>query len=171
VIIGDPKKSRKKWERPGHPWIKARLEEEMRLLGAYGLRNKRELWIAQTYLRRIRGRARALLSLPPDKRATEEKRLIERLYNLGVLKSPSATLDDILGLTISDILERRLQTVVYRKGLAKTIHQARQLIVHGHIAIGGRRVTSPGYLVSREEENMIGFYPTSPYYEKTIQMR
>lgn len=165
ICIGDPRKPRKKWERPGHPWIKARLEEEMRIVGMYGLRNKRELWIAQTYLRKIRHRARALLSLPQDLRSAEEKRLIERLYNMGLLKTTSATLDDILNLTVSDVLERRLQTLVYRKGLAKSIHQARQLIVHGHIAIGGRRVTSPGYLVSREEENLIGFYPISPYYK------
>ncbi|MGC9148497.1 MAG: 30S ribosomal protein S4 [Sulfolobales archaeon] len=165
--MGDPRKSRKKWERPGHPWIKSRLEEEMRLIGAYGLRNKREIWLAQTLLRNIRKRARMLLSLPVDVRSVEEKRLIERLYNMGLLKNSTASLDDVLSLTISDVLERRLQTIVYRRGLAKTIHQARQLIVHGHVAIGGRRVTSPGYLVSREEENMISFYPTSPYYDKT----
>ncbi|MEM1633345.1 MAG: 30S ribosomal protein S4 [Sulfolobales archaeon] len=165
--MGDPRKPRKKWERPGHPWIKSRLEEEMRLLGAYGLRNKRELWRAQTYLRRIRERARALLSLPQDARSAEEKRLIERLYRIGLLKITNATLDDILNLTVSDVLERRLQTLVYRKGLSKSIHHARQLIVHGHIAIGGRRVTSPGYLVSRDEEDLIGFYPTSPYYSSS----
>ncbi|MEL9929976.1 MAG: 30S ribosomal protein S4 [Sulfolobales archaeon] len=165
--MGDPRKPRKKWEKPGHPWIKSRLEEEMRLLGAYGLRNKRELWRAQTYLRRIRERARALLSLPQDARSAEEKRLIERLYRIGLLKITNATLDDILNLTVSDVLERRLQTLVYRKGLSKSIHHARQLIVHGHIAIGGRRVTSPGYLVSRDEEDLIGFYPTSPYYSSS----
>ena len=165
--MGDPRKPRKKWERPGHPWIKSRLEEEMRLLGAYGLRNKRELWRAQTYLRRIRERARALLSLPQDARSAEEKRLIERLYRIGLLKIINATLDDILNLTVSDVLERRLQTLVYRKGLSKSIHHARQLIVHGHIAIGGRRVTSPGYLVSRDEEDLIGFYPTSPYHSSS----
>lgn len=169
--MGDPRKPRKKWERPGHPWIKSRLEDEMRLVGTYGLRNKRELWLAQTLLRRIRHRARELLSLPLDVRSVEEKRLIERLYRIGLLKSTSASLDDILSLTVSDVLERRLQTIVYRKGLAKSIHHARQLIVHGHIAIGGRRITSPGYLVSREEENMIGFYPTSPYYEKSLVER
>ncbi|MEM0457523.1 MAG: 30S ribosomal protein S4, partial [Sulfolobales archaeon] len=122
---------------------------------------------AQTYLRRIRERARALLSLPQDARSAEEKRLIERLYRIGLLKITNATLDDILNLTVSDVLERRLQTLVYRKGLSKSIHHARQLIVHGHIAIGGRRVTSPGYLVSRDEEDLIGFYPTSPYYSSS----
>lgn len=160
--MGDPKKPRKKWERPGHPWIKARLEEEMRLMGEYGLRNKRELWRAQTLLRKIRARARSLLALPPDVRAKEEEALVNRLYKMGLLKSATASLDDILSISISDVLERRLQTIIYRKGIAKTIHMARQLVVHGHIAIAGRKVTSPGYLVSRDEEELIGLYRGTP---------
>jgi len=163
IIMGDPKKPRKKWEPPGHPWVKERLMEEMRLVGIYGLRNKRELWIAKTMLRRIRARARALLSKPPELRAAEEKALITRLYKLGLLPSENATLDDVLSLTVDHILERRLQTIVYKKGLAKSIHEARQLIAHGHIAINGRRVTAPGYLVKRDEEDAIDLYPLSPY--------
>lgn len=160
--MGDPRKSRKKWERPGHPWIKERLIEEMELVGKYGLRNKRELWLAQTYLRNIRNRAKALLSLTPDERSVRERDLARKLYSLGLLQKEHGTIDDILGLTVEDVLQRRLQTIVHRKGLAKTIHEARQLIVHGHISIGGRRVTSPGYLVNREEEQLIGFTPGSP---------
>ncbi len=163
--MGDPKKPRKKWERPGHPWIKSRLEEEMRLIGEYGLRNKRELWRAQTFLRNIRRRAKMLLALPEEVREAEERSLVNKLYRLGLLASTSATLDDILNLTVRDILERRLQTIVFRKGLAKTIHHARQLIAHGHIAIDGHRVTSPGHLVSRDEEERISFYYLSPYYK------
>jgi len=68
-----------------------------------------------------------------------------------------------LGLRTKDLLERRLQTIVFRKGLAKTIYQARQLVVHGHIAIAGRRVTSPGYIVPVDEENLIDFYHSSPF--------
>ncbi|MCQ4335807.1 MAG: 30S ribosomal protein S4, partial [Sulfolobales archaeon] len=66
----------------------------------------------------------------------------------------------------------RLQTIVFKKGLARTIHQARQLIVHGHIAIGGRRVTSPGYIVKKSEEDLIDFYPTSPFKNRppTVQV-
>ncbi len=164
--MGDPKKSRKKWERPGHPWIKERLLEEMELVGKYGLRNKRELWRAQTLLRRIRERAKALLSLAPEVRAEREAELVRRLYKMGVLESEKATVDEILGLTVEDILQRRLQTVVYRKGLSRTIHEARQLIVHGHIAVGGRRVTSPGYLVGRETEDLIDIAPGSPMAER-----
>ena len=75
----------------------------------------------------------------------------------------------MLGLTVRDVLERRLQTLVYKKGLALSIYHARQLIVHGHIAINGRRVRSPGYLVSREEEDKIGYYPLSPYAKRALK--
>jgi len=165
--VGDPKKPRKKWESPGHPWIKERLVREMELVGYYGLRNKRELWIFQTMLRKIRHRARALLRLPPEQREAQTRMLIERLYRLGVLPSSNATLSDVLNLTVEALLERRLQTIVWRKGLAKTVHQARQLIVHGHIAVRGRRVTSPNYLVSRDEEPYVDFYPLSPFAKRS----
>ncbi|MDT7861858.1 MAG: 30S ribosomal protein S4 [Saccharolobus sp.] len=161
--MGDPRKSRKKWETPGHPWIKDRLRREEELIGKYGLRNKREIWIAQTIIRKFRHQARSLLALPPAERAVRERQLVLKLSKIGLLKSQNATIDDILSLTEEDLLERRLQTVVYKKGLAATIHQARQLIVHGHIAIGGRRVTSPGYIVSVDEENLIDYYVTSPF--------
>ncbi len=164
--MGDPKKPRKKWERPGHPWIKERLQREMELVGYYGLRNKRELWLFQTMLRKIRHQARALLALPPEQREERVKSLVNRLYKLGILPSPNATISDILNIPIEAILERRLQTIVWRKGLAKTPHQARQLIVHGHIAIKGRRVTSPNYLVTIDEEPYVDFYPTSPFAKK-----
>ncbi|MEM0340885.1 MAG: 30S ribosomal protein S4 [Acidilobaceae archaeon] len=160
--MGDPKKSRKKWMGPKHPWIKERLLKEMELMGRYGLRNKRELWIAETLARRYRHRARALLALPEELREIEFKRLVAKLAKLGVL-SENATLDDVLSLTGEHFLQRRLQTIVYSKRMAKTIHEARQLIVHGHIAIRGRRVTSPGYLVSVEEEPLVDYAPDSPY--------
>lgn len=161
--MGDPKKSRRKWESPGHPWIKSRLEREMELVGTYGLRNKRELWIAETMLRRVKHLARSLLALPEEEREKRLNQLVARLYSMGILPAPNATITDILSLSTEAVLERRLQTIVWKKGLAKTVHQARQLIVHGHIAVRGRRVTSPGYLVSREDEKYIDFYPTSPY--------
>lgn len=153
--MGDPKKPRKKWERPGHPWIKDRLAKELELIGKYGLRNKKEIWIAQTILRELRGKAKALLSLPPEVRAVKERQVISKLYSMGLLETESAVLEDVLGLDVEHVLERRLQTLVFKKGLAKSIYHARQLVVHGHIAIGGRRVTSPGYLVPRSEENLI----------------
>ncbi|MCC6034172.1 MAG: 30S ribosomal protein S4 [Desulfurococcaceae archaeon] len=159
--MGDPKKSRRTWEGPRHPWRKEVLVEESRLLGLYGLRNKRELWKAMSIVRYYRHRARALLAAPPEIREREERALIERLIKLGLLKE-GAKLDNILDLRVDDLLERRLQTVVYRKGLARTIYEARQLIIHGHIAIKGRRIRSPGYLVTVDEEPYVDYYPYSP---------
>ncbi|MEM2616729.1 MAG: 30S ribosomal protein S4, partial [Thermofilaceae archaeon] len=111
-------------------------------------------------------RARRLLALPPELREVRARPLISKLYNLGLLASEEASLSDILRLTVEDVLERRLQTIIYKKGLATSLYHARQLIAHGHIAIGGRRVRSPGYMVSREEEERIGFYPISSLAQK-----
>jgi small subunit ribosomal protein S4 len=159
--VGDPKSSRKKWEGPGHPWIKSRLETEMKIIGKYGLRNKKELWTAETIVRTLRHQARNLLALPEPQRSEVGKSLLERLYKLGLIGKESS-LDDILGLTSENVLERRLQTIILKKGMAKTIYQARQFITHGHIAINGKRVTNPGYLVTREDEDKITYALGSP---------
>jgi len=159
--MGDPKKSRKKYTKPSHPWESERLREELILVGEYGLRNKKELWKAQTILRKYRRRARNIRVMPEEQQKKETEILIKKLYRLGILPE-NATIDDVLQLTVNDFLERRIQTLVYRKGLARTPHQARQFIVHGHIAIGGRRVRSPGYIVNLEEEDDIDYAPTSP---------
>lgn len=159
--MGDPRSSRKRWEGPGHPWIKSRLELEMKIIGKYGLRNKKELWTAETIVRRVRHQARHLLALPEPQRSEVGKSLLDRLFKLGLV-SKDSSLDDILGLTSENVLERRLQTIVFKKGMAKTIYQARQFITHGHIAINGRRVTNPGYLVSKDEEDKISYAIGSP---------
>ncbi|MEM2972160.1 MAG: 30S ribosomal protein S4 [Candidatus Bathyarchaeia archaeon] len=168
--MGDPKKQRKKYATPRFPWRTSILQEELKLLGQYGLRNKHELWRHETMLSKFRGIARSLIGKPAEERGKMERELLTRLKRLGVLPE-TAVLDDVLDLTVEDILERRLQTVIFRKGLAKTIHQARQLITHGHIAIGNRRVTVPGYMVTREEESQIGYAPTSPLANETHPIR
>lgn len=152
--MGDPKRFRKRWHGPRHPWRKETLAQELQLLGLYGLRNKRELWVAKTTLRKFRHQARSLLALPPERRNLMERQLISKLYNMGLLNE-NATIDDVLGIKVEDILERRLQTVIFKKGYAKTPYQARQFVVHGHVLIGGRRVTCPSYLVHRNEEEQI----------------
>lgn len=159
--MGDPKKQRKKFETPRFPWRTDVLETELRLLGQYGLRNKREIWRTKTLLSKYRGIARSLLSMSVEERRRPEKQLLDRLDRLGILPE-TAVLDDVLVLSLEDILERRLQTLVFQKGLAKSIHQARQLITHGHVAIAEKRVSSPSYLVLREEEAKITPAPTSP---------
>ena len=158
--MGDPKKPKKKYETPRFPWRSDVLESEIRLLGEYGLRNKRELWRCKTMLSKFRGIARSLFGMPSSKRKILEAQLLNKLKRMGIL-TENAVLDDVLDLTVESILERRLQTLVFKKGLAKTIHQARQLIVHGHIAIDGRKVFSPGYLVLKDEEDKIEYAPTS----------
>ncbi len=168
--MGDPKRARKKYVSPVHPWDRARLEREVQLVIKYGLRNKRELWRFQNILRKYRRVARDMLGKInlPGKEGEYAKvisrKVIEKLYKMGVL-AENATLDDILNLTVENILERRLQTIVYRQGLAKTIKQARQLITHGHIEVNGRRVTSPSFIVTRDLESKISFYKNSPFKE------
>ncbi len=159
--MGDPKKQRKKYETPRFPWRTDTLQMELKLLGQYGLRNKRELWRHKTMLSKFRGIARSLLGMPTSQRIKLEKQLLHRLQRLGIL-SKEAVLDEVLDLSLEDILERRLQTLVFRKGLAKSIYQARQLITHRHIAIEEKRVSSPSYLVLRDEEPRITYAPTSP---------
>lgn len=156
--MGDPKRQRRKWVGPKHPWRLDVLKEETELLGRYGLRNKRELWRAKTMLRNFRHRARELLGNPDERK---ERELIGKLVKLGIL-SEGATLDDVLGLTVDRLLERRLQTIVYRKGLAKTLHQARQYITHGHVAVGDKVISVPGYLVQAKEEALVNYAPLSP---------
>lgn len=159
--MGDPKKQRKKYETTRFPWRTDTLEAELNKIGQYGLRNKKELWRHKTMLSKYRGIARSLLGMSAEQRVKPEKQLLDRLHRLGILPE-TAMLDDVLDLALEDILERRLQTLVFRKGLTKSIHQARQLITHGHVAIEGKRVSSPSYLVPREDEAKITYAPTSP---------
>jgi len=142
---------RKKYKRPKRPWDKERIAEEKELLKTYGLRRKREIWRTEEILRKYRRLARRLAA---EKDKEKEKILIQKLIRIGVLK-PGATLDDVLGLTVKDFLERRLQTIVFKKGLANTIKQARQLIVHGHVYVNGLRTVYPSYLVNKDEEDKI----------------
>ncbi|MCG2882739.1 MAG: 30S ribosomal protein S4 [Candidatus Nanopusillus sp.] len=155
-------RNRKTWEGPTHPWQKDRIEEERQLLKQYGLKNKREIWKAATIARKIRFYVRYLNA----KKAAgvdvskEEEKLKNRLVKLGLLNKNS-DISEALNITVREILERRLQTIVFRKGLAKTIKQARQLIVHRHIVIGDKVISSPGYLVKVDEEDKIGYNPYS----------
>jgi small subunit ribosomal protein S4 len=158
--MGDPKKQRKKYATPRFPWRADIMQGELKLIGDYGLRNKHELWRHETLLSKFRGIARTLIGETPEERKKMEDELLTRLKKLGVLDE-TAVLDDVLDLTIEDILERRFQTIVLRKGLAKTMQQSRQLIGHGHMTIGNRRVTTPGYIVPRPEEAQISYTPKS----------
>lgn len=163
--MGDPKFSRRKYERPSHPWEGDRIKEENELIKKYGLKNKKELWKAQSLLRNFRRQSRSLQARTRygDVQAQiETKQLLDRLYNMGLLTTENATLDDVLALSVEAILSRRLQTLAYMKGLAYTPLQAREFIVHGHTTVSGRKVTIPGYLVKKSEEVTIAYNPKSP---------
>ncbi|HDM22505.1 MAG: 30S ribosomal protein S4 [Methanomicrobia archaeon] len=152
--MGHPKFPRKKYDTPPHPWQKDRIERENELLKKYGLKNKREIWKAESILRKLRRQARVLLASVGEEAKKEERELIQKLQRLGLLKE-DANLDNILELEIQDILDRRLQSVVFRRGLAKTPKEARQMIVHRHVKLGDRVVTSPGMLILKSDEELI----------------
>ena len=152
--MGDPRKARKQYSRPRSPWRADQLAQELYLLGTFGLRNKRELWKAETRLSSVRKQARVLLAATQAVRLREEKKLLDSLRRRGLI-GEAATLDDILSLTVEDVLQRRLQSMVFKKGMALSPLHSRQLIVHGHVSIGGRVVTVPGYEVEGQEESGI----------------
>ncbi len=159
--MGDPRRLKRKWKSPRKRWDAERIKEERVLMREYGLRRKRELRRAEEIVRKLRRRARDLIANPDEE---EEKLLIEKAYKIGLVDKDS-TIDDILSITAKDLLERRLQTLVFRKKMANTIKQARQFIVHGHIMVNGQKVVSPGYIVEIDEEDTIDFVPNSPIKE------
>ncbi len=159
--MGHPRKSRKNYDTPSHPWNADRIKDENRLASRYGLKNKKEIWKAETKIRRYRRDARVLLGAESDQNQKEREQLLGSLIRNGIM-AESAKLEDVLDLTVEDVLRRRLQTMVHKQGLAHTVKQARLMVVHGHIALEGRKINSPGYLVKRGEEEQIGFYPGSP---------
>jgi small subunit ribosomal protein S4 len=165
--LGDPKKARKKYSRPRSPWRADQLAQELYLLGNFGLRNKRELWKAETQLSSMRKQARTLLAATEQVRLREEKKLLGSLQRKGLV-AEGASLDDILSLTVEDVLARRLQTMVFKKGMAISPLHARQLIVHGHVVVGERTIKIPGYGINRLEEpgiKLVGIKERKPAEE------
>ena len=153
----------KQYETPNHPYQGERIATEHSLIDRYGLKNKEELWRAQSELRSYRREARELLGQAQDDETVQRRseEFLGRLKRVGILDE-SDELGDILSLEIEDILERRLQTIVYRNGLANTTQQARQFITHGHIVIGDQRHRVPSYVVDVDEEDLVEFDENSP---------
>jgi len=162
--MGDPKTSRRVWQKPKRPLNYDLMMDELKTLGTFGLKTKRELWKTQTELSRVRLQARSLLALRQDERERKEPILMQSLSKIGLVNEDS-TLDDVLNLQVTDLLSRRLQTIVQRKLYFKTPYQARQAIVHGHIMIGDSVVTIPSYIVKTEEEAKIHLIPESSFNE------
>jgi small subunit ribosomal protein S4 len=155
--MGDPRKFGNKYEHPKKLWESARITEESALKREYGLKTMRELWVMNQELKVMRREARRLLSVSEEERQRDIPKLMNKLDRLGILGRDSK-LEQVLSLTIKDILERRLQTRVYKKGLAKSAKQARQLITHGFISVKGRKMDSPSYLVPISEDESVSYY-------------
>ena len=159
--MGDPKFPSKHYDTPSHPWQKVRIDEERAMIHQYGLKNKREIWKANTKVRDMRRQARKLTAKANDSQSQKEKGLLlAKLNRLGMLEQDSA-LEDVLGITPENILDRRLQTQVYLQGLSSTVKQARQLIVHGHISVDGAVTRVPGMTVTKLQEKNISYSPDS----------
>ena len=160
--MGDPKTPRRIWKKPKRPLNYNLMMDELKTLGTFGLKTKKELWKARTNLSKLRHQARSLLALRQEVRNEKEPVLINSLSKIGLVDKNS-TLDDVLNLQVTDLLSRRLQTIVQRKLYFKTPYQARQAIVHGHVMIGDRIVTIPSYIVKIDEESNIHLIPESSF--------
>ncbi len=166
--MGDPKKRRKAYQKPRKSFQKDRIEKERETKSGYGLKNKKEFYRAESTIRGKRAIARKLLALGLEQRLKREKEVLDSLKRTGILRG-NPTLEDVLTLTPEALLERRLQTIVWRKGLANTSKQARQFIVHGHIAINGQKVNKPSYIVPADEENNVTYFGKEMNFEQKKQ--
>ena len=162
--MGATKNFRRVWKKPKRPLNFDLKMDELKILGTFGLKTKRELWKARTELSRVRNQARSLLALRQDVREQKEPILMNSLSKVGYVQS-NATLDDVLNLEINDLLARRLQTIVQKKFYFKTPYQARQAVSHGHVLIGDQIVNIPSYLVKVDEEDKVKLTSESVFNE------
>ena len=151
---------RKKYQTPSHPWNKQVIEEEKKLVREYGLKKKKEIHIARSFLKKYKDIAKKLIANKSQQGAKERQQMMKKL-NLYGFVSEQGKLDDVLRLQLADVLQRRVQTIMQKRGLAKTAKQARQFITHGHVMVGQKRITSPSYLVPMQDENFLAFRGTS----------
>jgi len=162
--MGDPKYPRRLWRKPKRPFNYELKMEELKTLGTFGLKTKRELWKVHTELSRVRHQARSLLALRQEIRERKEPILMNSLKRVGLV-GENSTLDDVLNLQVTDLLSRRLQTIVMKNFGFKTPYQARQAVVHGHIMIGDRIIDIPSYVVKVNEEKDVKLVPNSSLKE------
>ncbi len=160
--MGTAKKQSKKYKPPLRTWDKTRIQRDAQLRKSYGFKNKKELWKVESDLRNIRKRARDFVGLKAlNLGQQEEQEFIRKLFSMGLVKE-HATVDDVLELTIENLMDRRLQSFVFKMGLAKSIREARQLITHRHILVNDRVIDTPSHLITTEEEKKIEYVSKSP---------
>uniref|UniRef100_A0A0E0D1A7 30S ribosomal protein S4, chloroplastic n=1 Tax=Oryza meridionalis TaxID=40149 RepID=A0A0E0D1A7_9ORYZ len=140
------------------------LDAELKLVGEYVLRCKRELRRVQYALSCSRNAARELLTLDEKNpcRIFEGEALLRRMNRYGLLGEGQNKLDYVLVLTVENFLQRRLQTIVFKNGMAKSIHHARVFIRQCHIRVGRQLVNIPLFMVRLDSEKHIDFSLTSP---------
>jgi small subunit ribosomal protein S4 len=158
--MGDPRRTRGKYQGPRHPWNKERIDEEKLLVRTYGLVNKKELWKVSSKVKAYKESIKKLLAQRGAQADKEQEQLFSRLKKYGLLGA-DASVDDVLSLRVEQLLDRRLQTILLKHELAHTTKQARQFITHGHIILAGKKITSPGHLVTLVEESTIEFRQSS----------
>ncbi len=152
------RKTRKKFKNPRMSWNSEEIGARKDLIREFGLRRRKEILIAQEVLRNFRRRARELIAEQDEEKT---KVLLDKLVKIGLLEKGQG-LDDVLALSVNDILGRRLQTIVLKRGLATTSKQARQFITHGHVTINKRAIQSPSYIVQSAEEAKIIVHDVQP---------
>jgi small subunit ribosomal protein S4 len=149
--MGDSRKQRKKFNKPSHPWTKERIEKEIELVREYGLKNKEEIWRADSNLSKTKSEIKKLIGSPENEQTKKElNQILNKLIKLNLI-TKDAKPEDILSLTSKDFLERRLSTQLFRMGLCRSAKQARQFIVHGHVMVNGKKMDKPSYLVKIED--------------------
>lgn len=163
--MGDPRRQRPRYSKPAHPWKKERIDEENALIKEYGFKNKRELWRVRTILTNFYNQTKQIIAARTDQAEKEKIQLLRKLSRLGLIDE-NADVETILNLTLKDLLERRLQSIVFRKGLARSMKQARQFITHNHITVGGKKVTAPGLFVSKDLEPTVSFVANSSFNDE-----
>ncbi|MEM4719426.1 MAG: 30S ribosomal protein S4 [Candidatus Pacearchaeota archaeon] len=142
------KRRTNKYSRPKKPFDSQRISEEKRIMQKFGLKNKKEIWKAEFQVKVIKRKAKKLITASEE----EKKEFVNRLKEKGF---KIENIVEALDLKTEDWLSRRLQTVVFNKGFAKTIKEARQLVTHKKIKVGDRVVNIPSYFVNKDEENKI----------------
>lgn len=174
--MGDPKFARSKTQTPTHPWKQARIDEEHALKEKYGLKKvggMKEIWREKSSLRRHRNQAMKLIGRVDTSEghfAREKIDLVNSLCRQGLLVE-GANIDDVLQINVEHMLSRRLQSVVYYRGLAPSMRAARNMIVHGHISIGEQKMTVPGYHIRKHEEENLNYSSNSVYNDPNHPFR
>ena len=118
--MGDPKKPKKKYTTPSHPWQRVRMEKETAIRKLYGVTIKKEIWKMDSIRKTFADRIKSLIADTTEQAKKEREQIVQRLTRLGLIDL-NAKIDDILGLSLEDVMERRLQTLVWKKGDRKSV--------------------------------------------------